>query len=146
MATNTKNEVLATKVDELDEEVGHCVRALQDIKVILAAMTSKHDHILSLLSKKAENEDSYGRNEDQNQNGNSPHGPIDNAAKEDGDTKATSIFAMSGFSSRQAMCISGQIQPQVVSVLIDNGSTHTLISSKLTCLIGPHIDLPHLVL
>ena len=138
MATNTRKEALAKKVDKLDEKVCHYVGALHDIKVILATMASKHDRILSLLFNKAENEDSHDSNKDQNQNGNLPHGPIDDAAEEDEDTLAISIHAMSGYSSHQAMCMLGWIKLQVVSVLIDSGSTHNFISSKLS----PLLDWP----
>lgn len=66
MISNTKHEVLNTKDNKLDEEVCHCVGSLQDIKVILVAMDSKYDRILSLLPNKAKNVDSHKNNVNQN--------------------------------------------------------------------------------
>lgn len=74
-------------------------------------------------------------------------GPIDDGAKEDEDTPAAaiSIHAISGYSSRQAMRKPSRIKPQVVAVLINSGSTHNFISSKLACLLDwPVHYLPHL--
>ena len=61
-ANNTRTEVLTTNVDKLDEEVKQCVGSLQDIKVTLAAMDAKYDHILSLLPNKATKEGSCNNN------------------------------------------------------------------------------------
>ena len=54
LATNKRNEVLTTKVDKLDEEVRQCSESLQDIKVALAAMNAKYNHILSIFPDKSE--------------------------------------------------------------------------------------------
>lgn len=48
-------------VDKLNEEVRQCVGSLQDIKVTLAAIDAKYDHILSLLPK-GDNENKEGLN------------------------------------------------------------------------------------
>lgn len=51
---NTRTEMLTTKVEKLDDDVRQCAGALNDIKVTLAAMDSKYDHILSLLPDKGD--------------------------------------------------------------------------------------------
>lgn len=66
MATN---EALAAKVKEVYKSVRHCMGALQDIKVLLAAMNSKCNRVLSLLSNKAKNEDSHDNIANQQQKG-----------------------------------------------------------------------------